>query len=1055
MKKIIKLFTLLLLGSSLFISACNTDEKLSNQKNDLITYVDEEIDTLESSLITKIDETIAKINALEEKHDAKVLELEGIDKSIKEVQDAHTNEINSLNDELDSLVAQYENKISELESKDKELKDSLSALELEIANQNELNEAKHNSLTSEIEKIKGDLAKLEEEHGNDVTLLNEKLDSLQNELNELETLMSEQDKLMKEEYTSLVNQLEEVDKEIKEVNENQNKNIKEIEDNIALVNETHERDIETLTNQKNEIIEEINTIKTDIESLNSNLSKEISDVKTSLNGLETMLNNEDTRLQGEITKLNNLVDTLSTLIESNNGKINELQQELEDLRNELEEKVCDEHNVLDWELVEVLEDGTKIYVQKCDKCDTIIDMNIEKYEGDYVYDHNVHYIINEDGTYSNANNHIFIDEYCIECGVHESIISLDFTLLENGLEYAIVRQNIAWYGDLLIPREYKGLPVTTILDNNVLMSGYDKSIIIPDSMVNINLNNVGFPTGSVVYFEAKELPEINEEFWLYYSIYLGYGKGDYLVELQIDGNYRYGAYVNTGDMLPNFNVPTRKGYIFTGFYNQTGTKYYDENMNCVKAWDKEENGTLYAQWESETYKIIFDANGGEGEMSSMEVTYEDAYLNESLLLKNTFNYEDMKFIGWSLYKDNEVIYIDESSVYEIIYDVNPQNNEEIRLYAVWEKSFVLPDAWKEGSTYQAVDCSISLVPGSINNPDAKPVKNYLNSGKIRFIDLRDVSEGYGIGHIQGFESISYFKVIVGEGRLFTRNADGIFIPNYEESELILNNMFPKDMTYFVMCQTGGRVSMFLSLLDQYGYVMNKCYNIGGWVNVAKAENYAGYQVSLGIGASSITYDFSMLTPVGSVASLRTLKRAAELPIAWEEGEDYNAANCSVSLVPGSLIGNENSIPVKDLFNLENARFFDLRDVKEGYGLGHIQKFETVSYFNMIVGQNGQLFTRNSEGLFIPNYEESKAIINDIFPKNIPLFIMCQVGGRVPQLLQLLDQLGYDMSNIYNVGGWNHVNNLNDFGGYNVSLGIGASTIEYNYSSLTPININQY
>ena len=82
MRKIIKLFTLLLLGSSLFISACNTDEKLSNQKNDLITYVDEEIDTLESSLITKIDETIAKINALETKYDEKVLELEGIDKSI-------------------------------------------------------------------------------------------------------------------------------------------------------------------------------------------------------------------------------------------------------------------------------------------------------------------------------------------------------------------------------------------------------------------------------------------------------------------------------------------------------------------------------------------------------------------------------------------------------------------------------------------------------------------------------------------------------------------------------------------------------------------------------------------------------------------------------------------------------------------------------------------------------------------------------------------------------------------------------------------------------------
>ncbi len=568
MRKIIKLLSLLFIGSSLFITACNTDEKLSSQKNDLITYVDGEIDTLESSLIGKIDETIAKINTLEEKYDAKVLELEGIDASIKETQEEHTNEINSLNYELDSLNAQYEAKINELESKDKELKDSLSALELEIANQNELNEAKHNSLTNEIEKTKGDLAKLEEDynnevktlndnlgllqkeldnfelqvanqdkanaetlnnllknisevtnqitaldnkykeetdtlketqkdlqeeldvlesriennktideerynalledinevneelsalstkhnnevktlsdnlnllqkelddfelqvenqdkanaethssllqsitnvtnelsvldtkHNNDVTSLNEKLDSLQKEFDDIETLMSEQDKLMKEEYTSLVNQLEEVDKEIKEVNENQNKNIKEIEDNIALVNETHERYIETLTNQKNEIIEEINTIKTDIETLNTNLSKEISDVKTSLNLLESMLKDEDTRLQGEITKLNNLVDTLSTLIESNNGKINELQQELgylksevEDLRNEIEGKVCEEHNVLEWKTIETLE--LELYeVGYCSNCGELIHRELEYYAGsNYTYQFNTY-----------------------------------------------------------------------------------------------------------------------------------------------------------------------------------------------------------------------------------------------------------------------------------------------------------------------------------------------------------------------------------------------------------------------------------------------------------------------------------------------------------------------------------------------------------------------------------------------------------------------------------------------------------------------------------------
>ena len=62
--------------------------------------------------------------------------------------------------------------------------------------------------------------------------------------------------------------------------------------------------------------------------------------------------------------------------------------------------------------------------------------------------------------------------------------------------------------------------------------------------------------------------------------------------------------------------------------------------------------------------------------------------------------------------------------------------------------------------------------------------------------------------------------------------------------------------------------------------------------------------------------------------------------------------------------------------------------------------------------------------------------------------MCQVGGRVQPFLTLLSQYGYDMSNVYNVGGWNQIKDLNDKGGYNVSLGIAASAITYDFSALT-------
>ena len=171
----------------------------------------------------------------------------------------------------------------------------------------------------------------------------------------------------------------------------------------------------------------------------------------------------------------------------------------------------------------------------------------------------------------------------------------------------------------------------------------------------------------------------------------------------------------------------------------------------------------------------------------------------------------------------------------------------------------MPVAWAEGATYQAKECSISLVPGSLENPNAKAVKDFMYRTDVRCFDLRDVKEGYGVGHIQGFESVSYFNTIVGDKDQLFSKTDAGFVARYEESETILNNIFPKTAKLFVMCQVGGRVQPFLTLLKQYGYNMDNVYNIGGWNQIKDLKDKGGYEVSLSIGASSVTYDFSALT----------------------------------------------------------------------------------------------------------------------------------------------------------------------------------------------------
>lgn len=72
-----------------------------------------------------------------------------------------------------------------------------------------------------------------------------------------------------------------------------------------------------------------------------------------------------------------------------------------------------------------------------------------------------------------------------------------------------------------------------------------------------------------------------------------------------------------------------------------------------------------------------------------------------------------------------------------------------------------------------------------------------------------------------------------------------------------------------------------------------------------------------------------------------------------------------------------------------------------------------------------LFT-NSNGVYTPNYKESLAVLEALFPKDKVIFLMCGGGGYAGMMKDMLVALGWDGSKIYNVGGyWNYdgVNNV--------------------------------
>lgn len=65
-----------------------------------------------------------------------------------------------------------------------------------------------------------------------------------------------------------------------------------------------------------------------------------------------------------------------------------------------------------------------------------------------------------------------------------------------------------------------------------------------------------------------------------------------------------------GSEMPAIITPTREGYLFNGYYDQTGgkgTKYYDETGKNIKNWNKG-SATLYAYWVSYENCIFFKNN---------------------------------------------------------------------------------------------------------------------------------------------------------------------------------------------------------------------------------------------------------------------------------------------------------------------------------------------------------------------------------------------------------------------------------------------------------------
>lgn len=163
-----------------------------------------------------------------------------------------------------------------------------------------------------------------------------------------------------------------------------------------------------------------------------------------------------------------------------------------------------------------------------------------------------------------------------------------------------------------------------------------------------------------------------------------------------------------------------------------------------------------------------------------------------------------------------------------------------------------------------------------------------------------------------------------------------------------------------------------------------------------------------------------------------------------EPEDKGPAELTKPQITGGARGelgidrNINEANIDQYLGRDDAVYRDMRMLEdpaqyENLGgdrflSGYVDGFEVVPlpYIMPVRGlplevgdtYNGQtLFEYNDDFVIVPAFEESMQILEELFPKDKVIFLMCGGGGYAGQMKDFLISMGWDPDKLYNVGGY--------------------------------------
>ncbi len=141
----------------------------------------------------------------------------------------------------------------------------------------------------------------------------------------------------------------------------------------------------------------------------------------------------------------------------------------------------------------------------------------------------------------------------------------------------------------------------------------------------------------------------------------------------------------------NINGFAKIGYHFTGWKIKTSEGTFEERLYAdqeeVENLTAENNGNvdMYAQWEVNTYTIVFDPNSN-GEVSGSMESIEATYGQPVTIGENKFEFTGHELVGWAR-EDNKNVaiytYTDGDSI-TINSALTDKHEDTVTLYAVWK-----------------------------------------------------------------------------------------------------------------------------------------------------------------------------------------------------------------------------------------------------------------------------------------------------------------------------------------------------------------------------------